>query len=249
MENYLETFRECEGYYQVIKDSSGKRLTPLVGYTSKYEEGGRELQYVGEIYANFAKAETHGSVLNRFALDLYQQMLTFDQDLMHQCTGFCGAPEGGKALAVAMAIASGKQYIYPEKKILALGGTFGREESELVFDRHKPKKGGMWWIVEDIVNNLSTPAAIIPLFESRGAKVLGIGCFLNRSLKVEKEYIVREGFALPLFSLAREKTMRYRQDDPYVREDIEAGNIIWKPKNEWDPLIEQTARVLKALEA
>jgi hypothetical protein len=39
-----------------------------------------------------------------------------------------------------------------------------------------------------------------------------------------------------VISLVRQPIKEYRQDDKEVVADIQAGNVIWKPKNNWGPL-------------
>lgn len=227
-EDPLELLRRCGGYYQCPKDPSGKRLGPLVGYA------GRDIQkrqYVGDVYVNFAKAERHGSVLTHVAVELKAKLALSG-------TGFCGAPEGGKALANMLASLTNRQYIFPEKKVTVLGTPTAREESILVFDRHEPEAGEEWWITEDVCNNFSTTDKMAELIQTFGASVMGVVCFLNRSLEVDSEYRLKSGLVLPVISLVRKRIEQYKQDDPAVVEDIQANNVTWKPKNkdQWSKL-------------
>lgn len=231
-ERPIDTLARCDGYYECPKDASGKRWGPLAGYAGRDEKG---RQYVGDVYVNFAKAERHLPVLRNFA-----EKLTFKLDhKMHllNATGFCGAPEGGKALAVMLANYSGMQYIFPEKKVTVAATPDSREISKLIFDRHEPDEGDLWWITEDVCNNFSTTKTMVDLIESFGARVAGIVCFLNRSLEVESEYRPSPGLVLPVVSLVRQKIDQYTQDDPAVVEDVRASNVVWKPKNDWDRLV------------
>jgi adenine/guanine phosphoribosyltransferase-like PRPP-binding protein len=233
-ENPLEFFGRCNGYYECRKDSDGTRLTPLVGYAGKYDG---EHQWVGEVYANFAKAERHGPVLQTVA----NQILNIPRmrglsALINKSKGFCGAPEGGKALANTLATWSGKQYIFPEKQVIQVKSSTSREISQLLFDRHEPEAGELWWIVEDVCNNFSTTGEMVHLIETYRAEVAGIICFLNRSLEYDESW-----GSLPIISLVRKPIPQYRQDDPFVKADIDAGNVVWKPKIEWDRLMQVTA--------
>lgn len=227
-EHPLKTLIRCGGYYECPKDPSGKRLGPLAGYAGRY--GPDNKQYVGDIYVNFAKAEKHGAVLEWFAQLLNEKIDSIS--LQAEATGFCGAPEGGKALAVALACESGEQYIFPEKKVTALATGNEREQSVMVFDRHDPKPGSRWWLVEDVINNMSTPKALDALMKTHGAQFVGIVCFLNRST-YDDFYVLENGQQLPIVSLARVKMQQYEQEDPAVASDIAAGNVVWKPKNDW----------------
>ncbi len=219
-ESPLDTLKRCDGYYE--RPPGG----PLVGYAGRDKEG---RQYVGMIYANFAKGERHGKVLLRVASELVGKY----PDISACGDGFCGAPEGGKALAAVLAASLGKGYIFPEKQVTALKTETSREKSVLVWGRHEPEPGESWWIVEDVCNNFSTTDELIKLIKSRGAKVVGVICFLNRSLTVEEEYIVSAERGLPVRALVRKKIAEFRQDDPAVAGDITAKNVVWKPKNEW----------------
>ncbi len=231
----LELLRMCRGYYECPIDPSGKRLGPLVGYAGKDKVLGK--QYVGNIYANFAKAERHGPVLDHFAKRLIEKIFaTIGVSELSKVTGFCGAPEGGKALANAMAISVGSQYVYPEKKVTKVASGDAREESEFRFDRHEIEPGSRWILVEDVANNFSSTVKMIELIESHGGTVVAIACFLNRSLSVDTEFEVREGLTLPVISLVRKPIDQWAQNDTAVVDDIAAGNVIWKPKNDWAPL-------------
>jgi adenine/guanine phosphoribosyltransferase-like PRPP-binding protein len=238
-ESPFEVLTRCGGYYECPKDARGRRQGPLVGYAGRDEKG---RQYVGDIYVNFAKAERHLPVLTDTAEKISFRLANLESlgrigTSCPEVTGFCGAPEGGKALAVMLASCSRTQYIFPEKKIVAIATSVSREISKLVFDRHEPEKGDVWWIAEDVCNNFSTTAQMIELIESFGARVAGVTCFLNRSLDVGLRYTVPGGNReLPVVPLVRKKIEQYRQDDPAVAEDVQAGNVVWKPKNDWDKL-------------
>ena len=227
----LALLRLCGGYYEVSKTLEGKRLSPLVGYAGRYGE--QKLQYVGDVYCNFAAAERSTEILEHFANSIDDELISAGIDT----TGatFCGAPEGGKALAFNIAWFNGGKYIYPEKKITALATANSREESHLVFDRHIPVAGDEIVIVEDVCNNFSTTADLVRLIESYGARVIAIACFLNRSDKFIDTFEY-EGGSIPVVSLVKKAFGQYSQDDPFVVEDIRTGNVVWKPKNEWDKL-------------
>jgi len=153
--------------------------------------------------------------------------------------GFCGVPEGGKALALTLAHICKMQYIFPEKKVTAVATDSSREETELVFSRHVPEKGERWWIVEDVCNKFSTASALITLIESYGAEVAGILCFLNESTIVEEIFSLGVECGAPKYpvvALVRKPTKQYSQDDPEVTDDIARGNVVWNPKVEWDKL-------------
>jgi orotate phosphoribosyltransferase len=227
LESPLDLLMRCGGYYECPKDANGQRSGPLVGYANRYDG---IHQNVGDVYVNFAKMERHGPVLHYVAHELLRRIIP------ERVTGFCGAPEGGKALASALALASGTQYIFPDKRVAAVKTATSREISELAFDRHEPQSGEVWWIVEDVCHNFGTTSAMVSEIERFGAAVEGVLCFLNRSMTVDEEYLVRPGLALPVVALVRKAIPEYRQDDPAVLADITANNVVWKPKLEWGRL-------------
>jgi orotate phosphoribosyltransferase len=230
----LELLTHCGGFYRCPKDDSGKRCGPLVGYAGRDDQG---RQYVGDVYVNFACAERHGPVLRWITRRLVEEAETvlegfpFDPRI---CAGFCGAPEGGRALACTLALETDMQFIFPERKLIAPASTDSREETKLIFGRHNPEWRESWWIVEDVCNNFSTTNRLIDLIESSGSRVAGILCFLNRSLKVGGVF----GIDLPVISLVREPISQYSQSDSEVAHDIANGNVVWKPKDEWQRLSE-----------
>ena len=239
---HLETLGNCGGYYERPKGLDDKRRGPLVGYAGKYEgPDGKQLQYVGDVYANFAMAEVHANVLKFFAGCLVNQLAAYVG--LEKVDAFCGAPIGGYSLADALGLATGINMIKAEKKVTALATEASREKSKLFFARHGIDRDFNYIIVEDVCNNFSTTEELIGLIDSFGGKVLGIVCFLNRSLAVEKMFCSATlGCKVPVISLVRQPINEYRQDDPAVAADIAAGNVVWKPKDEWD-------RLMKAMHA
>jgi orotate phosphoribosyltransferase len=239
--DYLTWLRELGGYYE-CRVVDGHHFDPLVGYAGRYEGLHRAMQYVGRIYANFAVVEKRPVLLSEVADDI----LALDFPLEGVC-GFCGAPEGGKALAVMLGHHSGLEYIFPEEKVTQVATATSRKISEFFFGRHQPKEGEVWWIVEDVCNNFSTTAKLIALIESYGAKVGGIICFLNRSLEVDETFVSGSGDSFPVVALVRKPFGQFRQDDPAVQGDISSGNIVWKPKDEWQRLEESQRREITIL--
>ena len=232
-DSYLSMLKKCDGYYQCPKDSDGRRLGPLVGYAGRY---GDNMQYVGEDYYDFARAERYGSVLQFFADEIVKVAEVSHRRNLHGSV-FCGAPEGGKALACALSRSAFGEYIYPEKKVIAPATRDSREITSLDFGRHEPEPGSCVWIVEDVCNNFSTTKEMVALIQSREARVEGILCFLNRSTQFDTEYDC-DGLQLPVIALVRKPTPQYTQDDPFVALDIKRRNVVWKPKNKITKLIE-----------
>ena len=232
--DHLKTLHACGGYYACPKDGDGKRMGPLVGYAGTYvAQDGAKKQWVGDVYANFAKAEEYPFVLKKFAEQ------TPLEELLNHIDVFCGAPLGGYDFTKMLGLVYDRRAIKAEKKVIALATENSREESKLVFGRHEIKPGDDVAIVEDVCNNFSTTDKLISLIEKSGGKVTVIVCLLNRSLTVDYDYLPagRSSGVIPVCSLVRLPIPEFKQDDPAVEEDIKNGNVAWKPKDEWGRLM------------
>lgn len=239
----LDLLKRCGGFYECPKAADGTRLGPLVGYAGRDEEG---RQFVGDAYLNFAAAERHGVVLRSLAEQLQARL---EEAGIERIDGFCGAPEGGKALAAVLAVLAERGYIFPEKKVTATATAGSRERSELSFSRHEPGRGEHWVLVEDVCNNFSTTAALVELVERHGAQVAGIACVFNRSTLFGDRFAHGSGeraLSLPIVSLVRRELPQYRQDDADVAADVLNGNVVWKPKHEWGALAAAMRRAAEA---
>lgn len=235
-DDHLETLRRCGGYYACPKDDRGRRLGPLVGYAGKYQApGGEQKQWVGEIYANFAKAEEYPEILFHFADSMEEKL----EPLINRIDIFCGAPIGGYDFSKMLGLAFGRRAIKAEKKVIALTSETAREQSKLVFARHNIEKGARYAIVEDVCNNFSTTAELIAQILLLGGEITVIVCLLNRSLEVDDYFFnTATDMKIPVASLVRLPISEYHQDDPFVVDDIKRNNVAWKPKDEWDRLME-----------
>src|SRR3989344_3217960 len=226
----LEILDLCNGYYSCPKDENGKRLGPLVGYAGRYETADGKKQWVGDIYANFSKAEEYPHILKYFA----DQMREKISPMLDQIDVFCGAPIGGYAFSLMLGLACDRRVIKAEKRVITPATVHEREKTNLVFGRHEVKKDEKVAIVEDVCNNFATTDQLIDLIEKAGGKTTVIVCLLNRS--VNGWYISKHNMAVPVANLVRLSIPEYKQDDPAVAGDIAAGNVTWKPKDEWDRL-------------
>lgn len=231
---YAEFAQQCGAYYSRPKGPDGKFFGPLVGYAGKDDNG---KQYVGDVYIDFAKIEEKAWALYE---NVAHPLATALRDLLKRGTAFCGAPEGGKALAYALAFTTKERFFYPDKVLLAPATANSRAQSKLEFLRHPVVEGERVILVEDVCNNFSTTADLIRLVERGGGIVVGIACFLNRSLEVDDMFTVRDA-KYPVVALWREKIMQYKQDDPYVAESVANGNVVWQPKYEWERLMKLTS--------
>lgn len=228
--DWLDLMRDLDGCYECPK-RDGKRQGPLVGYAGTDEQG---RAYVGDVYVNFAKAENWDSVLTRVARNL-------KSGIWNDVDTVCGMPLGGLALAQKLAGVYNKRYVYLEKKVLQAKTETSREKSDLIFNRHEIRPGETVALVEDVANNFSTTAKAVQRVQEAGGQVRGVFCFLNRSLKFDYSFQVGQ-LTLPIITLVRKPIDQWSQDDPEVAADVAAGNVVWKPKDEWD-------RLKKAMEA
>ncbi len=241
----LQLLSAIDGFYETVKDESGNRFTPLVGYAGKYDAGdGKELQYVGEVYANFAEAEYHPLVLWHFALQLWLKILNHfgGQEFLTKLV-FVGPQMGGVCLAQMTAFHAGlvdARYACAEKKITAVASKNLREQSEMFFGRHKIHPGDKVIITEDVLNNFSTTKEVMELVHLNGGEVIAIAGLLNRSMITSDTYYFHKHeklmLEIPIISLVNKPFDQYRQDDPYVIKDMKKGNVVLKPKAEWSTL-------------
>jgi len=226
----MQLLEEHDAIYTVRKDPSGNRLSPLVGYAGKYDCDDRvQRAYVGEKYYDFARVEQDPSALYNFAEVVATAAHCQQPDLI------VGMPMGGIAFSLMLADAVGCGFAFIEKKVTALATAEAREQSQLVIARHKIASGARLVLGEDVCNNFSTTDEAIELAKSLGAQVIAIACAFNRSN--DDGQVIKTYAGLPVIAALEIPTPEYRQDDPYVREDIETGNVVWKPKEEWDTLL------------
>jgi len=113
--DHLETLRICGGYYECPKDREGHRLGPLVGYAGKYPTPEGPKQWVGDVYANFAKADEYPGVLHNYATCMNDKLgpVTANIDV------FCGAPIGGYNFSVILGLVYSRRVVKAEKKVTA----------------------------------------------------------------------------------------------------------------------------------
>jgi len=226
--DYIETLRRCGGYYATRLGEDGRRLSPLVGYAGKYEDPyGEMLQWVGDVYYNFAKVEEFPHVLKQFGSHLAEDVGVY---ILGEIDYVLGAPMGGIAIAVSLARHLDCRFAFAEKKVTALATPESREKSKLLLSRHEIVPGSKVVLVEDVCNNFSTTEELVALVRSGGSEVIGIACELNRSPETKWG-------ELPVVSLRHIPTAQYRQHDPLVAVDIQASNVVWKPKDEWARLM------------
>jgi len=232
----IRALKRLGGWYECPKDQHGKRLGPLVGYTGRDEQG---RQKVGEIYTDFSVFEERPVELDPFAQKLSLQVDA--AEIAGKIDVFCGMPEGGRFLAGLQALFTGNKdtrHIYPEKKVTHVGTETSPEISHLVWGRHKPEPGEQVALVEDAFNNFSTTEQAIRLVTTRGARVVALVGLFNRSTDIRRFYFYEDPAIgqIPIICILEYAIPQYLQDDPRVREDVERGNVVWKPKFEKERL-------------
>jgi len=229
----LSDLQKLGGYYECPESSEGKLLGPLVGYAGRYHDAeGSSRQFVGKVYYNFAKGEQNAKFRQTCAYQLKQALM--DHVLHLDCV--IGLPMGGIMLAVELGNQFGCDTIFAEKKVTRLADGEQREQSELVIGRHDLKPGSQVILVEDVCNNFSTTAQAIKLVQNLGSAVVAIACAINRS---PASCFGTLGNDWPVVGVVHQYTQEWKQDDPAVAEYIAAGQVVWKPKNDWPSL--QTA--------
>ena len=219
------------GWYECHKDPQGIRSSPLVGYTERDE---LDRQFVGEKYVNFAKMEENVGIVHDMASIL---KIKIPDDLLKYCDIFCGIPEGGKTLAAMLAFVCDKKFKYPNKIISPK--RFGeRGVSAFSFGRHKIMSHRKVILVEDVTNTFSSVEKVSEQINKTYGFVTAIVTFFNRSEDWGNFYYSKaDKRCIPVISLIHRKIPKYRQDDPFVIDDIKKGNVVWDPKNNWEQLI------------
>jgi adenine/guanine phosphoribosyltransferase-like PRPP-binding protein len=239
--DFFATLRNCGGFYESPCDEGGEFIGPVVGYAGQYEDDNAEgqlKQWVGFVYYNVAQVEIYPYLRMNYAGELAEKIHA-ELDSAN-VTKMVAAPMGGIQFGVELGTWLSVPTVYLEKKITALATSTSRERSSLVFGRHALCAGDRVLIVEDTVNNISTPREVMCHIEEAGAELAGLVCVINRSplnsFKIgDREY--------PIISVKHRPTPQYRQDDSAVAEFIRAGNVCWKPKK-----VEEWATLMAAME-
>ncbi|MBI3255984.1 MAG: hypothetical protein HYZ63_03365 [Candidatus Andersenbacteria bacterium] len=210
------------GYY--YQPPGGK----LVGYAGTYEDAtGAQKQWVGRVYANFARADRYPLVPYTWAQDMRPLLIVKELGI----NVFLGAPEGGKSFADKLALVSEvPAFVFPDvEKVLVPG--VAKPKKKFVFERHElePDLRVAW--TEDAANNFSTSDAMIDLILQAKCTPVAMFAILNRSPTVGKVYkSPRHGIEIPVFARLYKPMPEYKQDDPEVADDIANGRIEFVPR-------------------
>ncbi len=230
----LDVLKKCEGYYKSPQDADGKFTGPLVAYAGTYipdgSTDGSTKNFVGYEYFNVSQAEQDPDA-RLYLSFLIKQELDNSNSLNPDVV--IGAPMGGVLLAGDISRDLECRGIFAEKKVTSVAQPSAgqKEKSELVIERHIIYPGDKVMIVEDVCNNFSTTEKLRALIESCGGQLTGILCAFNRSGKTDWQ-------GIPVISAQEIPTQQFKQEDPQVAELVAAGKVIWKPKNEWDKLLQ-----------
>ncbi len=217
---WWDLLKRVGAVYECPINAAGIRTGPLVGYAGKDEE---QRAFVGDVYVNLAVLERNADYLGSTA-----NCLIGDYSPLRDVDVFCGAPEGGKSLALLLASKRGGLYCYPDQEVLA-----GTREKQLTFMRHDGcMQGKRVAIVEDVLNNFSTTQALVDLIKEQGGTVTAIVAVLDRSNTQDNSWN-----SIPIYPIIRKSIPQYRQSDEQVKDDIAKGNVVFRPKTQWDHLI------------
>ena len=234
----LAMLKSCGAYYKCPEDEDGNYLGPLVGYAGEYEsEGGERKKYVGAEYFNFSQADQWPEVLEVFASILSEQL----EEYLDPETVILGAPMAGIKFSMEIARINNCRHIFAEKTPARVTAFTGVPGTSLSLSRYQLFRGDRVVICEELVNNCSTTKELIHIVEEADAEVVAILCAINRS------YPFMDNFnGIPIMSALERPTVQYRQHDPKVARLIEEGNIIWKPKLDDWPRLQQIMRDAEA---
>jgi len=224
MTDAYQILKDCDALYESPKDENGKYLGPLVAYAGLDENG---KNFVGFHYVNIAQAEQE--YFSR--IELSKMMAEKITQVVGKPDRLIAAPMGGIIFAASTSNFLETKVSFFEKKFIRLNDTEKniREEYELIYKRHNLEPGEKVIIFEDLCNNFSTTQKMIEMLRELGAEVVAIACIFNRS---DKEELM----GIPVISVMHTPIPEYRQDDPVVKDMLEAGNIVLSAKKEWPRL-------------
>lgn len=232
--DFLVTLENCEGYYLCPTDSDGLPVGPVVGYSGTYDgPQGKKMKWVGLAYLNFSKADQYPAVLTFFAEALAEKirkrMLVPDIIL--------GTPWAGVKFSQEMARLLGCRHIFAEKKPFI--NSDGLLEEEIVLGRYEGEimQGDVVGIGEELLNNASTTGKLIKLIDDAGGHVNSVFCAINRSSPLKETFwSAPDSDPIPIVGVIERSFPQFKQDDPIVAMAIATGNVVWKPKYEWNRL-------------
>ncbi|MBI4363412.1 MAG: hypothetical protein HY545_01025 [Candidatus Doudnabacteria bacterium] len=215
-------------YYKCPVSSERIRLGQLVAYTAVYPTDDGEKNFVGEEYFNFAKADEFPNVYEAWAFELVQCELP-----SYRPRTVLGLPTSGSVFGREVARIGSWRSVSAEKIVTNHARPGVRESSRLELRRHDLTANERIAIAEDIVHHFATTKKAIDLVRECRALPVAIVCVVNGSG-------LSEYGGVPVISLLDHPLQSFRQDDPAVVTDVEAGRVVFQPKSKevWASLIE-----------
>ena len=190
-------------------------IGPLVGRQSTYSNPDikREpLHYVSENYYNGKVLLLYPTVIKHLAQAILEKMQP--QSAIRQMT-FRGLAPGGEMLAHFLELEM--------KKLPGLQGLIGSENGQ---DKVV--------LVQDILDPMQLKKAIEVTQKIK--KEIFFVCAIIEPDRCFDGFVHASQGPIVLITLIKELLVRYQQDHPLVKEDVDNGNIVWDPKNDWDLL-------------
>jgi len=227
----------CGGFYGCQDGPDGAWQGPLVGYAKRIKDAatGREVQMVGKKYYNFAMVEGQPRASDWFAEKLaYAVSINAPSSIPTGLPNLVvAAPMGGIVLGSLVASRLFEaRYAFAEKEVLEVATEGRREKSRLKLARHEIPMYSQVLLVEDVCNNFSTTQELCELLEQEECQVVGIACALNRS--GHRDW----SGGIPVFAVIDAPTEQWREDEDIIQAYLaQGGEIIRKPKAEWDKLM------------
>lgn len=238
----IEILQQCGGYYCCPKNKYGERLGPLVELPGIYKTPDGEIKhFVSDVYYNLAIIEQYPCIFINYAAKIAEKLADTEAiNLFDKPNATFGIPMNGIIFAHSLAIRLKCKIIFCEKKITQVATTENSEKSIFVLERHKHgvSINDRIIVVLDTYNLslLSIIDETTNIIRKLSAEVVVIVCILNTSSQTV--YETKLGVKIPIISLINKPLERYRQDDPRVAKDIDKGNLILNPENNWFKLKE-----------
>ncbi len=218
----MELGKRCNAVYICPRTRANKRKGPLVAYAGKDSQG---RNYVGDIYFNFRRIETHLKVVEEFARVAHVQLIK--RGLIDTFDTVCGIPQGGRTFGHMLAFIAGKRFVYADKKPKP---TEAGKKQEYTWDlsQFDLEHGERVAMAEDVFNNFQNTDNTIAEISNTGAYVVLLVGALNRSPLYSDTYR-----AWPVVASICKSYPEYEQDDPAVVADIAAGRLELEVKKNW----------------
>lgn len=213
-DNYIRLLQKIGVLY--IRPKRGVDLIgPIVGRQSTYANplaGGEPLHHVSQNYYNGKVLLLYPMVIKHLAQAILAQM---EKQSVSRGAEYQGVGPGGEMLAHYLQLQT--------KKRLKVPGFINRENghNRLV-------------LVQDILDPIPLSKAIEET--KLGGKRISLICGIINPGQCFDGHVHASQGPILLITLMKELLLKYQQDHPLVKEDVENGNIVWDPKNDWGKL-------------